>query len=200
MYLHHLLGVFYHPRDEWRLIREEHYSLARCFTSHIVVMAAIPPLAAFIGTTVVGWSIGGGEFVKLTAGSALPIAIAFYFALLAGVALMTGLTHWMKRSYGSDPSLDDCMVLIAFTATPMFVAGLSALVPILWLNVLIGMAALVHTIYLLYTGTPVIMNIPEDRAFIFSTSILTVGLVVLVGTMAMSAVLWGTLLMPTFTQ
>ncbi len=37
------------------------------------------------------------------------------------------------------------------------------------------------------------MQIPEDRAFFFSTSILTVGLVVLVGLIAATVILWSTL-------
>ena len=196
MFLQHMLGVLYHPKEEWRLIKDEHYSALRCYTSHMVYLAAIPPLAAFIGTTQVGWSVTGGELTKLTVSSALPIAIAFYFALLAGAGVMAWFIHWMEKTYGSNSSFDDCMVLTTFTATPMFLAGLAALVPILWLDVLIGMAAVAYTIHLLYTGVPEIMQIPKDRGFFFASSILTVGLVVLVGMLAVTAALWGTVLTP----
>lgn len=196
MFLQHMLGVLYHPKEEWKLIREEHYSTLRCYTSHMVYLAAIPPLAAFIGTTQIGWSVTGGDFVKLTASSALPIAIAFYFALLAGAGIMAWFIHWMEKTYGSQSSFDDCMVLTTFTATPLFLVGLAALIPVLWFDVLVGMVAVAYTVHLLYTGVPVIMKIPEDRAFFFSSSILTVGLVVLVGMLAVTAALWGTVLTP----
>ncbi|WP_207063674.1 Yip1 family protein [Motiliproteus sp. SC1-56] len=199
MILQHMFGVLSHPRDEWKLIREEHYSAIKCYGSHMVFLAAIPPLAAFIGTTQVGWSPVGNEFVKLTVGSALPIAIAFYFALLAGAGLMAWLIHWMEKTYGSRSSFDECMVLTAFTATPMFLAGLAALYPVLWFNVLVGMAGLAYTIYLLYTGVPVLMKIPEDRGFFFASSILMVGMILLVGMLAVTAILWGTVLTPRFT-
>ncbi len=199
MIVEHVLGVLYHPNEEWKSIKEEHFSTIKCYTSHLLFLAAIPPLAAFIGTTQMGWSIGGGNFVRLTVSSALPIAIAFYFALLAGVAIMGQFIHWMEKTYGSNSSVADCMVLATFTATPMFIAGLSALIPILWVDVLVGMVGLAFTIRLLYTGVPVIMEIPEERAFIFSTSIMTVGLVMLVGMLAVTAVLWGTVMGPTFT-
>lgn len=199
MFIEHMLGVLYHPNDEWKQIKEEHYSALRCYTTHMVFLAAIPPIAAFIGTTQMGWSIGGGDFVRLTTASALPIAIAFYFALLAGAGIMAYFIQWMEKTYGSSSSFDDCMVLTTFTATPLFLAGLAALIPILWFDVLVGMVAIAFTIRLLYTGVPVIMNIPEERGFVFSTSILTVGLVVLVGMLATTAVLWGTIMGPTFT-
>lgn len=199
MFLQHMMGVLHHPREEWKLIRDKHYSALRCYTSHMIYLAAIPPLAALIGTTQIGWSATGGDFVRLTTASALPIAIAFYFALLAGAGLMAWFIHWMERTYGSDSSLDDCMVLTTFTATPLFLSGLAALVPILWVDVLIGMVAVAYTIYLLFTGVPVIMKIPEDRAFFFSSSILTVGMVVLVGMLGVTAILWGTVLTPWLT-
>ncbi|MEH6651547.1 MAG: Yip1 family protein [Motiliproteus sp.] len=196
MFMQHVFGVLVHPKSEWRLIRKEHYSAIKCYTSNMVYLAAIPPLAAFIGTTQVGWSIVGGDPVRLTVASALPIAIAFYIALLVGAAVMAGFIHWMEQTYGSESSFDDCMVLTTFTATPLFLAGLAALIPILWLDVLIGMAAVAYTVHLLYTGVPEVMNIPEDRGFFFSSAILTVGLVVLVGMLAVTAALWGTVLTP----
>ncbi|WP_421863470.1 Yip1 family protein [Motiliproteus sp.] len=196
MFLSHMMGVLHHPKEEWGLIREEHYSALKCYSSHMIYLAAIPPLAAFIGTTQIGWSITGAEAVKLTVASALPIAIAFYVALLVGAGVMAWFIHWMEKTYGSESSFDDCMVLTTFTATPMFLAGLAALIPILWLDVLIGMGAVAYTIHLLYTGVPEIMKIPKDRGFFFSSSILTVGLVVLVGMLAVTAALWSTALTP----
>ena len=196
MFIQHVFGVLAHPKTEWRLIRQEHYSAIKCYTSNMVYLAAIPPLAAFIGTTQVGWSVVGGDPVRLTVASALPIAIAFYVALLVGAAVMAGFIHWMEQTYGSESSFDDCMVLTTFTATPLFLAGLAALVPILWLDVLIGMAAVAYTVHLLYTGVPEVMDIPEDRGFFFSSAILTVGLVVLVGMLAVTAALWGTVMTP----
>ncbi len=196
MFLQHMFGVLYHPKQQWRLIRKEHYSALRCYSSHMIYLAAIPPLAAFIGTTQVGWSLTGGDLIKLTVSSALPIALAFYLALLVGAGIMAGFIYWMEKTYGSNSSFDDCMVLTTFTSTPLFLMGLAALVPILWLDVLIGMGALAYTIHLLYSGVPEMMKIPEDRGFFFSSSILTVGMVVLVGMLAVTAALWGTVLTP----
>lgn len=196
MFLQHIFGVLQHPKREWRLIKEEHYSALKCYSSHMIYLAAIPPLAAFIGTTQLGWSLTGGDPVRLTVSSALPMALAFYLCLLIGAGVMAGFIYWMEKTYGSSSSFDDCMVLTTFTSTPLFLMGLAALVPILWLDVLIGMGALAYTIYLLYSGVPEMMNIPEERGFFFSSSILTVGMVVLVAMLAVTAALWGNLLPP----
>lgn len=193
MFIQHMWGVLYDPKHEWQDIRKEHYSMMHCFLSQISILAAIPALALFIGTTQIGWSIAGGEFVKLTMGSALMAAVAFYAAMWVAVGFIAYVIHWMEKTYGGNVTIDECMVLTTFTATPMFLAGIAGLYPVLWLNVIVGLAAVCYTVYLLFTGVPEIMEIPEDRAFFFSASILTVGLCVLVGLLAVTVIMWGTI-------
>ncbi|MCH8178135.1 MAG: DUF1282 family protein, partial [Proteobacteria bacterium] len=43
-----------------------------------------------------------------------------------------------------------------------------------WLNMLIGLPVLAYTVYLLYTGLPIMMGISRDRGFLFSTAVLGV--------------------------
>jgi len=106
------------------------------------------------------------------------------------VAFIGGCIYWMEKTYGGEASLDSCLVLTTVTATPLLLSGISMVIPMLWLNVLVGMAAMAYSVYLLYSGTPRIMQIPEDRAFMFSSSILTVALCTLVGMLAGSVIAW----------
>jgi len=194
MFLQHMMGMLYHPKAEWGALRKERYSMRHIFLAQISFLAAIPALALFLGTTQIGWSIAGNEYVKLEVASAASAAIAFYFAMWLAVAFIAYSIHWMERTYGGNVSLDECLVLTTFTATPLFLSGLAGLYPVLWFNVAVGLAALCYSVYLLYVGVPIIMQIPEDRAFFFSSSVLTVGLCVLVGLLATTVVLWSTLI------
>ena len=192
MFLQHMMGVLYHPKKEWRSIKSEHYSTMHIFLAQISILAAIPAVSLFIGTTQVGWSLTGSDYVRLAVGSALPAEVAFYVAMWVAVGIIAYSVHWMEKTYGGSVSFDECLVLTTFTATPLFVAGLAGLYPMLWFNVSVGLIALCYSVYLLYSGVPEIMQIPEERAFFFATSILTVGLVVLVGLLAATVILWGT--------
>ena len=58
------------------------------------------------------------------------------------------------------------------------------------LAALVGLLALAYTIYLLYIGVPIVMRVPKEQGYLFSSSILTVGMVMLVGLMAVTIVLW----------
>lgn len=190
MYFGHIAGILKDPKNEWALIEEEHYSAKTVFLTQISILAAIPAIALYIGVTQVGWSVAGQDPVRLASSSALGSAVLFYFAMWGAVAFIAACMHWMEKTYGGEVSLDECLVLTTVTATPLFLSGISFLLPILWLNVAVAGAALVYSVYLLYSGTSRVMKIDEDRAFMFASSVLTVALCTLVGMLAASVIAW----------
>ena len=194
----HLLGLFLHPAAEWENIRDERCSIGKCYCSYVFLMAAIPPISGYIGTTAFGWEIGAREAVKLSSESALFIAIAFYLVMLVGVFSMGAMIHWMGQTYGAKQPLSRCITMASFTATPLFLVGLVELLPILWLNFVVGLPALAYSVYLLYLGVPIMMEVSEERGFLFSSAVLAVGLVVLVSMLAATAILWGNGFAPQF--
>lgn len=189
--INHVWGLFAHPDEEWQVITGEERRVGRLHIWEVLLLAAIPPISAFIGTTQFGWSIGGGEAVKLTEASAIQLSALSYLAMLAGVVVMGAFIHWMSRTYDASPTLTQCIIFAAYTATPLFIGGLAAIYPVMWLGMLIGTAAICYTAYLLYVGLPTFMNIPTDEGFLFSSSVLAVGLVVLVAIIALSVIMWG---------
>jgi len=200
MVLNHVLGLFTQPREEWKSIRDERCSVGKCFCSHVLVLAAIPVVCGFIGTTQVGWEIGGREAIKLTTASALKISVLYYITMLVAVFTIGKLIHWMGETYGTKQPLAQCIALAAYTATPLFLVGIMQLYPLLWLNLLIGLPALAYSVYLLYTGVPVIMEISEERGFLFSSAVLAVGLVALVAVLAATVIMWSAGFGPVFTS
>mgnify|MGYP000187927675 FL=1 len=190
MYLQHMFGLLYHPKSEWDSIKRENHTLGHIYLTHLLFLAAIPPFALLVGTTQFGWSIIGKEFYYLSMESALPLAFGFYGALLVGIFLLAYSVFWMEKTFGAEASLERCLLFTTFMSTPMFLSGLIAIVPILWLDVFVVLGAVAYTIYLMYAGVPIFMSIPEERGFIFATSILTVGLCLLVGLMAMTVIAW----------
>lgn len=196
--LSHLFGLFINPKSEWEAIRAQNCTIGKCYCSYVFILAAIPPVSGYFGTTLYGWEIGAREAVKLSPDSALIIAIAYYLVMLVGVFSMGAMIHWMAKTYDSHQPLPRCISLAAYIATPMFLVGIFELLPILWLNFIVGLPALAYTVYLLYTGVPIMMEIPEEKGFLFSSSVLAVGLVALVCMLAASAILWGSGFAPQF--
>jgi len=137
-----------------------------------------------------GWEIGAREAVKLSQESALTIAISYYLITLVGVFSMGAMIHWMAKTYDAEQTLSRSVRLAAFTATPLFLIGIVELFPILWLNFIIGLPALALSVRLLYIGLPIMMEVDSERGFLFSSSILAVGMVTLIVMMVAMAILW----------
>lgn len=200
MLLKHTLGLLLSPKREWQTIRAEDKSIIACYLELILILALIPPFAGFYGTTQIGWQFGWEVPLKLTVPSALSIAVLYYLAIVIAVFIVAQGIHWMARTYGANPTLGRCLLLAAFTAVPLLLSGVMQFYPVLWVNFLVGLGALAYTVYLLYTGVPIMMDISEERGFLFSSAVLTFGLVAFVALLAITVLLWGMGLAPQFTR
>jgi hypothetical protein len=189
MILNHIWGLYAHPKDEWQTIEKRHESLMYSMI-HILVVALIPAICGYYAAAHIGWTIGVGDPIKISQGGAQLMAVALYSALVLGVLALAYLIQWMAKTFDSNPSFIQSLELAAYTATPMLMVGIAALYPVLWFVALAGLAAVCYSVYLLYSGVPIMMNIPEDKGFIYSSSVVTCGLVLLVGIMAFSAIMW----------
>jgi hypothetical protein len=200
MLINHVLGLLLNPKAEWQSIKREEKSIIQCYLELILILALIPPFAGFYGTTEIGWQIGWEQPVKLTSASALLIAVLYYVVILIAIFVVGKAIHWMATTYGSTPSLAACVRLAAFTATPLLLIGVMQFYPVLWVNFVVGLAALAYTVYLLYTGVPIMMDISKERGFLFSSAVITFGLVALVAMLAITVMLWGMGFAPEFTR
>ncbi len=74
--------------------QKENETVLHHYTHHVLLMAAVPVICAFIGTTQIGWNFGDGTVVQL------PGLPGFIFAILfCGLMLVGG-------GYGTRHSLD----------------------------------------------------------------------------------------------
>jgi len=200
MVLNHVWGLMFQPKQEWQSIHDERCTIKTCYCSHVLFLSAIPAIAGYFGATTVGWQVGAGPVVRLTAQSGLMIAVLTYLTMLVGVFSIGRAIHWMGQTYGSRQTVAQAIALAAYTATPLYLIGVMFLYPLLWLILIAGLPALAYTVYLLYTGVPIMMEVPEERGFLFSSAVLAVGLVMLVALLAVTVILWSEGVGPAFTM
>ena len=192
--LEHTLGIMLHPDSEWKAIRNEKHSFKQVFLSHVPLLALIPTVSFFIGVTQVGWSFGGGDPVKLTLWSAAELCGLTYLALLIGVYVLGEFINWMSKTYGvRDPEEQrhyEGTALAVYVTTPVFLVGVFGLYPDLWLNAIVTLLAGAYAVYLIYEGIPILMNISKEQAFMFASSVVTIGLVLMVLVRVGAVILW----------
>lgn len=197
MILNHIWGLYAHPVEEWKTIDQRHESL-RFSLSHILIVALIPCIAAYVASAHIGWSIGARESIYMTQNSAIAMAVAMYIGLIGGVLALSYLIHWMAKTFGAAPSYTQSLELAAYTSTPVLMAGLGALYPELWFVSMVFLAGVAYSVYLLYAGVPILMHIPEEQGFMYSSSVVTAGLILMVTLMAATVIAWTNGFIPTF--
>jgi hypothetical protein len=193
MYTHHknhFLGLFSVPQAEWKSIRDEKLNIAQFGFLRLGFYAVIPALSFLIGITQVGWSLSGEEFNLVPLIDGVVMAVGFYAAIIACTLFMAYCTYWMEKTFGTEASYERCLLFVTYTATPMYLAGLVGLAPIVWVVMLVLMGAVFYSLYLLYIGIPIYMNIPEGQGFIISTSIVSAGLCTLVIFNVATVLIW----------
>lgn len=189
MILNHLMGLYTHPKQEWQTIERNHEALNSSL-SHVLLIALIPAVCSYIANAHIGWNPGVGEPLFLTSQSAIFMSVGMYVGLITGVFCLAYLAYWMGKTFDANPTFSQAFELASYTATPLFMVGIAALYPTLWFIMVVGLIGLTYSVYLLYTGVPIIMNIPEEKGFIYASSVVTAGLVLLVALMATSVILW----------
>jgi hypothetical protein len=188
--INHVWGLVHHPDKEWRDISNEHETVSHLYKNHVLWLAAIPVVSTFIGTTQFGWTFGGEDTIKVSMESGLGLGILFYALILTAVTIVGSLIHWLARKYPNCPSRNECIVFAGYMSTPMFLSGLFAIYPMIWLCTLACIMGICYTGYLLYSGTPSFLGISNQQGFIISSTTLAIGVLVLEVLLAAVVLLW----------
>lgn len=196
MLLNHVIGMYTHPKEECRNIDRRQETFFYAF-SHIAIIALIPTIVAYYSTVYTGWSMGG-ELIKLSESSALLMATGMYFGLVAGVAALAVVIHELAKAFESLTTFTQSLELAAYTATPLFMVGFAGLYPELWVVMAALLIGVSYSVYLLFSGVPLLMQLPQEKGFIYSSSVVTCGLVLMVILMTGAVLLWGITTGPIF--
>lgn len=195
-----VLGIIATPGKQWRSFADHAPESALRAIQYTLLLAIIPTIAWYWGTTHVGWQVGDGDTIKLSTSSARGIFPFFYLAMVSAIVFIGWMIHWMASSYGADSSTGKGIAITGLAATPLFLAGAVGFYPIFWVALVLGVVSVCYTMYLLYLGIPIVMKIPEERAFLFASAIVAVCMVAVIVMMGASVILWDMGLAPVFTD
>lgn len=194
------LGLLIRPKNQWQAISSRGDFALLSAVLYTALLAVIPAIAWFYGVTEIGWTVGDGERIRMTKDSASAIIGLFYLTMIVAVCAIGYMIHWMSKTYGTDSSTAKGIAVAGFSATPLFIAGAIGFIPVFWVALLIGVSAVSYAVYLLYVGIPIVMRIPEERGFLFSSAVIAICLVFLIVIMTGSVILWDMGFAPTFTD
>ncbi|MEH6757317.1 MAG: Yip1 family protein [Parasphingorhabdus sp.] len=163
-------SILLNPREEWPVIEGELASIGTIYKSHVLPLAAIGPVSAFIHAVVFGTSFLGITH-RPSFLSALSSAVVSYIFTLIGVFLMALVIDFLAPRFGGTANRNNAFKLAAYSATAAWVAGIFQLIPGLSMLTILGL----YGLYLIYLGIPVMMKAPEDKAIIYTVAVVVVG-------------------------
>jgi len=147
-------NIMLSPKTEWEAVANEEPNVQQILISYVLPLALIPAVAILIGWGVIG-TLG---FTSFKYGIALAL-IQFIQAFLA-VFLTAFVIDALAPSFGSQKNFGKAVQLVAYSMTPIWVAGILNIIPAIgWLGSLIGL----YGLYLLYLGIVPMMQTPEDK-------------------------------------
>jgi hypothetical protein len=177
-------GILFRPKEEWQTIAGETTPIAALYKNYIIVLAAIGPVASFIGMSLVGVSlpVGGSYRVSITTGIAS--AVVQYGLTLVGVYVLALIIDALAPTFSGEKNLDQAFKLATYSYTPGWLVGVFALIPALGILGILGL----YGLYLLYVGLPVLMKSPKEKSVGYTVAVIIASIVIFIVIGAVSRV------------
>jgi hypothetical protein len=155
------------PKTEWTAIAVEPTSVQDIYTTYLIPLALVPAIATFIGSTIIGLGVPAA-FMQGILQFGLALAVIYVVGLIINV---------LAPTFGGQKDQLSAFKVAAYSATPMLLAGIFALVPTSSLALFASLLLSLYGIYVLYLGLPGLMRAPQDRAVAYTAVVVLSALV-----------------------
>lgn len=163
------------PKTEWLAIAPETTPIRDLYLWYVVPLAAIAPVARFLGTSLFGFSSPFSRHFQLPIAWALTQAIVHYVFALVGVFIVGLIIDALAPTFGGEKNRLQALKVAVYAWTPAWVAGILLIIPSLGALVLL---ASLYSIYVLYLGLPVQMKAPQEKAAGYTAVVIVCAIVV----------------------
>jgi len=157
------------PREEWGVIDAEPATVGGIYTSYVMILAAIGPIA-----TIIGHQVFGIYGFKPPMAFTICTAVIMYVLTLVSVYVNALIIDALAPSFGGTKNSLNAFKVAAYSATAAWVAGIFAIIPALAILSLVGL----YSLYLLYLGLPRLMRVAEDKAVVYTIVVVVVWIIV----------------------
>jgi len=162
------------PGPEWQVIDTEPTTTGDLYRQYIIPLAAIGPIARFIGFGLIGIHIPfSGVTYRTPIVRALVGALVSYVLALVGVFVLAMIIDMLAPTFGGTTNRIQALKVAAYSSTAAWLAAVFAIVPGLSILGILGL----YSLYLLYLGLPILMKSPSDKAGAYTVVVVLVAIV-----------------------
>jgi hypothetical protein len=173
------------PRAEWPVIERENVNANTELILYVSVLALIPAIAGFVGTSIIGVVAPDGRTVRVPIDRGVLDVFLTYVLGFVAVYVVALIVNWLAPRFGGERNFIAALKLSVYSFTPVWLAGVFLLVPGLGFLAILGL----YSVYPAWTGAPVLMKAPDDLALRYAAIVIgcAFGLIVML-TMVQGAV------------
>ena len=184
-------GIILNPKNEWNAIQQEQTSSTELLKNYMIPLVIIPVVASIIGYGIIGRNLPYvGHVGSFSIG--LRHAILMLVNMIAGVYLTAFVIDALAPSFSATRNYNNAFRLVVYSYTPMLVAGVFYILPVLSVIVLF---ASIYGLYILYIGLKPMMQVPEEKITVY----FIVSLIVLIAVYSvLSVILTAIVIRPAF--
>ena len=167
-------NILLQPKQEWPVIDTEQTSVGSLYTGYIIPLAAIGPIASIIGWSVFGMRVPFAGSIRIPIGFGIRNAVIAYVLGLVGVFVLALIIDALAPTFGGQKNQIQALKAAAYSYTAAWVGGIFSLIPAL---AILGLLAVIYSLYLLFLGLPVVMKAPQDKAVGYTVVVILVAIV-----------------------
>jgi Yip1 domain. len=145
------------PKTEWLVVESESTTPGSLLVSYVLPMAIISSLGELMAGMLYTGTLGIGYFLLRSLTSFITVMISFY--------ITTYVVDLLAPNFASEKNINRAAQLVAYSNTPIWIAGLLAFIPML--RFLILFAGRIYSIYLMYLGLGPLKKTPEDKKVVY---------------------------------
>jgi Yip1 domain len=161
------------PKSEWLVIERESGDPTYLFTNYVAILAAIPAVCGFVGTSIIG--IGT---VRVGIVFGIAFAIVNYLLAFVMVYVMGLIINALAPTFNGQKNQPNALKLAVYSMTPAWLAGIFSLIPGFRVLGILGILLGLYRIYLLWVGLPPLMKSPEENSLGYAAAIVGCAIVI----------------------
>jgi hypothetical protein len=185
-----LLRTIHEPLNAFQELARVNPSPVSVLLRYSIWLLILPPFFAMIGAANFGWRLGAAEPLRISTNALLLISASYFLVLLFGLFSTALISRWMATTYGANTSLGKHVALITIVGEPLAIASIAHLYPDVLVNILILIPTMMWSMYLLYSGIPVVLETPPERGMLMASALVGWLLVAAVSLLGISMALW----------
>lgn len=154
--------ILLNPKEIWHKYTYDYISVQEAILTYVIPLSLIPAIALFLRKI-----IETGDII-----AAISIAVITVLSNVIGIWLSGFVIYKLAPSFNANSNINDTVKLLAYSYTPVWVAGIFKLIDGLGI---ISLLATIYTFYIYYKGLAPVTKVRKmNEPTFFATSILVI--------------------------